>query len=86
MRYWDVLEAGEECTLEPSSSALILDESSDEATIVNYPTHVTVNKSYTAAGYSQGMYSLQVESQCNSASSQFTKVLHDFYHSLSQQK
>ena len=54
VRYWNVLEAGEECTLEASSSALMLDESADEETVVNFPNHVAVNKNYTAAGYSQG--------------------------------
>lgn len=63
VRYWDVLAAGEECTLQPSSSALILDETSEEGTISNYPTHVTINTSLTAAGYSQGLYYFAVHVQ-----------------------
>ncbi|KAK7087459.1 F-box/WD repeat-containing protein 8-like [Littorina saxatilis] len=52
-KMWDVL-SGETCIFQPSSTALIIDESEEEGTISNEVLHVATCDKVTAATYSHG--------------------------------
>lgn len=50
-KLWDVY-SGETCIFQPSSTALILDENTEEGTITNEVQHVAACSKVTAASYS----------------------------------
>lgn len=63
-KLWDVI-SGETCIFQPSSTALIIDESEEEGTISNEVLHVATCDKVTAASYTHGglnllIYSLEV--------------------------